>query len=476
MKKLLTFAVAASLLANVGSRIQGQDGSQDTVLTVALDVKPESCPNPLNTRSRGVLPVAILGSEEFEVSEIDPTSLLLEGVRPTRSKLEDVAAPVPFTGAIIECTDCTEEGPDGLEDLTLKFDTQDLVAALGEVADGEARILTLTGNLKPEFGGTPISGVDVVCLKRKNSDFDGDGEIGFRDFLAFARKFGIRRGRGNYDPAFDLDDDGEIGFGDLIQFALEYGSGATKPVGVTKPVTPTAPASNGSAGLALSAAVDPGSGEMEVNVHVTNAFQVQGFKFEVVFDGTVLEFLGASSQVESLFERAADTDGVALQASPAAGQIVLADVLPQDTVLEGDADLAALRFKVLDRTLPGYVEVAEALVSDGAGNIQELVGTRLEDPRSVPAEYAVFQNYPNPFNPTTQIGYQLPEAGEVSLVVYNVLGQQVRALVHGHQAAGFHRVMWDGKDDLGRGSSSGIYLYRFVSEGLTQTSRMILLK
>ena len=68
--------------------------------------------------------------------------------------------------------DCTTEGPDGCDDLTLKFDTQDIVAALGSVIDGEVLELTLTGEL---LDGTPIEGQGwvVVIFKAKN---DGNGD------------------------------------------------------------------------------------------------------------------------------------------------------------------------------------------------------------------------------------------------------------------------------------------------------------
>jgi uncharacterized repeat protein (TIGR01451 family) len=142
------------------------------VITVAIDVKPQSCPNPLNVGAKGVLPVAILGTEDFDVSQVDPTTIVLyheEGkeVSPTRWAMEDVATPFePFTGRE-DALDCTEEGADGYLDLTLKFDTQEIVEAIGEVEDGEVIVLTLTGNLHEEFGGTPIKGEDVVVILKR---------------------------------------------------------------------------------------------------------------------------------------------------------------------------------------------------------------------------------------------------------------------------------------------------------------------
>ncbi len=73
----------------------------------------------------------------------------------------------PFGGPVEGCSDCTTDGPDGFPDLTLKFDRQELVAAIRPVLDAECLILTLTGNLKDEFSGTPIEGADVVVILKK---------------------------------------------------------------------------------------------------------------------------------------------------------------------------------------------------------------------------------------------------------------------------------------------------------------------
>ena len=136
------------------------------VIPVSVDIKPGSCPNPLNLKSKGVLPVAVLGTEDFDVTKIDPLTILLsregveEGVAPIRSDYEDVAT--PFEG---ELCDCHNLNGDGYLDLTLKFETQLLVETLGlgEVA-GETIPLTLTGNLRETEDGTPIEGKDCVLI------------------------------------------------------------------------------------------------------------------------------------------------------------------------------------------------------------------------------------------------------------------------------------------------------------------------
>jgi hypothetical protein len=131
---------------------------------VPVDIKPGSCPNPINVKEKGVIPVAILGFEGFDAAEIDPASVTLMGVAPLRWALEDVGTPyIPFLNKE-DAYDCNELGPDGSMDLTLKFSAQEVIEALGEVWDGDVLILELTG---ARFDGRPFLGEDVVVIRAK---------------------------------------------------------------------------------------------------------------------------------------------------------------------------------------------------------------------------------------------------------------------------------------------------------------------
>ena len=127
---------------------------------VAVDIKPGSCPNPVNVKSKGVLPVAILGSADFDVHDIDVATIQLAGVDPNHSNYENVARPLIDAN---EC-ECSTEEPDGYMDLTLKFNTQEIVGAIGPVADGDKLVLELTGLLHDD---TPITGTDCIIIRAK---------------------------------------------------------------------------------------------------------------------------------------------------------------------------------------------------------------------------------------------------------------------------------------------------------------------
>ncbi len=94
----------------------------------------------------------------------------------------------------------------------------------------------------------------------------------------------------------------------------------------------------------------------------------------------------------------------------------------------------------------------------------------------IPQEYSLAQNSPNPFNPSTNIQFEIPKAGHIRLMVYNVLGQAVRTLQDKKLQAGKHSVIFDGTDNNGMKIASGIYFYKLETEDFSQSKKMILLK
>jgi hypothetical protein len=138
----------------------------EPLIEVPVDINPALCPNAVTLTSRGVVSVAILGTADFDVADIDPATVSISGVKPVRWSIKDVASPYsPFTGKSGRM-DCTTDGPDGYNDLTLQFSAKDLIPVFGNVADRDVVTLKVDGNL---YDATAIAGEDVVIALKVNT-------------------------------------------------------------------------------------------------------------------------------------------------------------------------------------------------------------------------------------------------------------------------------------------------------------------
>ena len=95
---------------------------------------------------------------------------------------------------------------------------------------------------------------------------------------------------------------------------------------------------------------------------------------------------------------------------------------------------------------------------------------------SVPNDFRIQQNYPNPFNPITSLRYDLPENGHVNIIIYDMLGREVKTLINQTQDAGYRSIIWDATNDYGKPVSAGIYLYQIQAGEYISTKKMVLLK
>jgi hypothetical protein len=111
-----------------------------------------------------------------------------------------------------------------------------------------------------------------------------------------------------------------------------------------------------------------------------------------------------------------------------------------------------------------------------AGEELSLIEATAETPASIPTTFSLEQNYPNPFNPSTTIRYGIPEPADVTLTIYNALGQEVTRLVEGNREAGYHVVHWEGINRSGLTVGTGIYFYRLTAGSFVETKKAILMK
>ncbi|MBL7961350.1 T9SS type A sorting domain-containing protein [bacterium] len=110
--------------------------------------------------------------------------------------------------------------------------------------------------------------------------------------------------------------------------------------------------------------------------------------------------------------------------------------------------------------------------SGGGGGLEKRNG----EASVIPDQFELSQNYPNPFNPSTTISFGIPEPSNVTLMIYNIQGQEVRTVFGNFLDAGYYDAVWDGKDDAGSQVSSGIYIYRLQAGKFTESKKMTLVK
>jgi len=141
---------------------------------------------------------------------------------------------------------------------------------------------------------------------------------------------------------------------------------------------------------------------------------------------------------------------------------------PEDVSNPGNAEWPSLG--LLRNDMGAYGGPERMVLADTPTGIGDSPFTRL------PRSFSLGQNHPNPFNPSTTIDYSLSGSARIELRIFNLRGQEIRAIVNREMPAGDHSVSWDGKDNRGRQVSSGIYIYRLRSGEEIKSRKMVVLK
>ena len=298
--------------------------------------------------------------------------------------------------------------------------------------------------------------------------FGADNRIGFDDFFIFADNFGLTEEDAGFDPAFDLAPSAQIDFEDFFVFADNFG----RSIAAAGKRVPMFAGLNADARMYLDARTAmPNVGEdFVLDVRLADFVAVKGYGLQVQYEADKLEF------VEVL------TDDQPLGGSELAAPQVLADqagvltvAAHGDVVSDGEVMLSLI-FRATTEIENTVVEITDNQTYDSAFGFNRLALPAPVQLQTRPEAFALANNYPNPFNPATTIKYALPQAADVQLTVYNVLGQPVRTLVAEHQNAGRYVVEWDATNDSGHNLSSGMYFYRLEAGGDLEVKKMLLLK
>ena len=302
--------------------------------------------------------------------------------------------------------------------------------------------------------------------------FGMDNRVGFDDFFIFADNFGLSAADVAFEPAFDLAPSAspKIDFDDFFVFADNFGRG----IEAAGKVVPMMAGLNADARLYLDAGADlPRIGEeVVIDVSVADFVELQAYGLNVQYDGEKLEFVRAMAENNLLGEGEVAAPRVSTKTD---GDVAIA-AYGDEMVSEGDLGLS-LVFRTKTEIENTFVEVTASEVRDGNFAVNGIALPAPVQIQTRPEAFALANNYPNPFNPATTIKYALPEASNVTLEIYNVVGQVVRTLVADHQNAGRYVVQWDATNESGNSLSSGIYFYRLQAGGeFLEVKKMLLLK
>jgi len=211
------------------------------------------------------------------------------------------------------------------------------------------------------------------------------------------------------------------------------------------------------------------------NIPVTSdCFEmISGFQIDLLFDASIVE-LGVPVLAEG-------NENVGVFTSISGNTMrVLAIDLSGGLIDLSSGLLMNVPVQVIDETASGSLDFSvEDLIISGPGGVQivaQCLVSIIDIGLPSPTEFSLKQNFPNPFNPTTSIRYDIAETADANLVIYNMLGQQVRTLVNGKQDVGYYQVVWNGLNDAGQPVATGIYIYHLQAGQYSKTMKMAFIK
>ncbi len=346
------------------------------------------------------------------------------------------------SGALVEIDLTASAGASGTETV-LRFDSAEIHDELGHVIP--------IGLLQNGF-------VTIFGIK---GDVNNDGRVRSNDaILAMRMAVGLMIPTEQQKWAADMNGDGVVRSNDailILRMAAEsVAPGMNFPARVGRNIAIKLDEAYGVSGEAII-----------VPVKIDDARMLAGGDISIVYDPAMLRAVGVSSDPDVLL--------VSNTTEPGIVRIAFAcdKTLNSHTIAEVQFDL------LVDGVSPLEIQDAELYDPDALPLICEYVERKSW--AMLPKRSALLQNFPNPFNPETWLPYNLVEAADVTIQVYDIQGSLIRALNLGNQPAGFYlgkdkAAYWDGRNEAGENTASGVYFYTIKAGELTATKKMIIAK
>jgi hypothetical protein len=336
---------------------------------------------------------------------------------------------------------------------------------------------------------SPVSNLAVVGLDYLLGDVSngstpcaGDNVVDTKDVSLLGDGYGAQiSGPGDENACLDVgpttnrlptgrpEPDGLVAFEDLLMFAMNY----TLPAGPGPLAAETrreAPAPAAANALSLIVPTLPKVGEtFAVTVHIAGKGDVQGLSLELGYDRAVVEMVKAEPG-ELLSRQAART----VVLSPQPGQVDVA-LLGKGAGLSGEGELALVEFRVKAAGDPAIVLIRSD-ARDAQNRAVAVAGATQPPSPKLPTVTQLAPAKPNPFSQSVTLSFSLAAGGPVEISVYSVTGRKMRTLVRRVRDPGEYSVVWDGRDEDGRATATGVYYARLYTPQGRFTRTMLFLK
>ncbi len=216
-----------------------------------------------------------------------------------------------------------------------------------------------------------------------------------------------------------------------------------------------------------------GEVDAELNVYISNEGITVYLESQVGIRGAQMEFNNVSEDVGNLSINTDLGQGYYLQVNEIL-RTLMYDRLGNKYIDVGTHFMADMPFII---TNPEEITLDKLVLVDmNTQRVMKIQVNIIYEQAPVPLDYILFQNYPNPFNPSTSVKFQVPKTSDVTIKVYDMLGQEVRTMFSGEVLRGNYTVEWDGLNDAGQQMSSGSYIYRMIAGEFMQAKKMVYIK
>ena len=301
-------------------------------------------------------------------------------------------------------------------------------------------------------------------------DFNNDLTVNLDDFFLFVDAFN-QTATGDF-AIYDLDEDETVGLGDFFLFVDNFGSSvAGKRWAIAHYLDEDALLSLTAEGGTISE-----QGVVTVLVHAERITNVTAFGIVLSYNPNSVSFIKAQPGSGHFLETQGGHAPLFRVLSDRPGQVVLGNGLVEGKSVSGQGLLAELTFRnnatPTNNTVFELTDAVMARPGQEVYRVHQLRSTQLR-----PTAFHLSDNFPNPFNPVTHIDFSLPKESPLQIAIYDVLGRHVRTIIESdNHGAGFYRTQWDGRDQMGRMVSNGVYFYHFASPSFQKVGKMLLLK